>query len=44
MNISSSYRYLEDVYLTESDRQLINIAAMVLEGSNFNCHSGISLT
>lgn len=36
MNISFSYLYLENVYLTESDRQLINIAALVLEGSNYD--------
>ena len=35
MDISFSYLYLEDVYLTENDRQLVNIAAMLLEGSNF---------
>jgi len=36
MNISFPYLYLEDVYLTESDRQLINIATMFLEGSNLD--------
>jgi hypothetical protein len=35
MNISS-HLYLDDVYLTESDRWVINIAAMFLEGYNFD--------